>query len=376
MRARDPEESRSQTHLELLFDLAFSAASGFAAVRLTEILRAGAVTEAVAGLALVFFAIWWAWLNFAWFSSAYDTDDGVSWLVTTVLILGAATLAAGVPAAVGERDLTVITVGYAVMRLPLAAQWLRAAVGDPMRRRICLRFALGMSALQLAWIGRLALPGSLLLAAFLLLAVLELTVPWWAQLNRRIPTNPVHLAGRYGRFTLTVAAQVIAAAVYSVRLGLAGPARFPQIAVAVIVVFGVVALLWLYYALPHARVAAGPFAKLWEYGHYLIVGAVGALGGGARYLAESVAEPQARWAALPLVSAIAATLLVLWLVCVVPGRSRWGLLYPTCVVLIMLSAVLIPSALWAAAVAVLLLFVLVGAEGVRAAPASRFRPAR
>ena len=23
----------------------------------------------------VFFAIWWAWMNFTWFSSAYDTDD-------------------------------------------------------------------------------------------------------------------------------------------------------------------------------------------------------------------------------------------------------------------------------------------------------------
>jgi low temperature requirement protein LtrA len=24
---------------------------------------------------IVFFAIWWAWMNFTWFASAYDTDD-------------------------------------------------------------------------------------------------------------------------------------------------------------------------------------------------------------------------------------------------------------------------------------------------------------
>jgi len=23
----------------------------------------------------VFFAIWWAWMNFTWFASAYDADD-------------------------------------------------------------------------------------------------------------------------------------------------------------------------------------------------------------------------------------------------------------------------------------------------------------
>ena len=24
---------------------------------------------------MVFFAIWWAWVNFTWFASAYDVDD-------------------------------------------------------------------------------------------------------------------------------------------------------------------------------------------------------------------------------------------------------------------------------------------------------------
>ena len=27
------------------------------------------------GFAMVFFAIWWAWMNFTWFASAYDSDD-------------------------------------------------------------------------------------------------------------------------------------------------------------------------------------------------------------------------------------------------------------------------------------------------------------
>ena len=42
-------------------------------------LHHGLVTEHpghyVLGFALAFFAIWWAWLNFTWFGSAYDNDD-------------------------------------------------------------------------------------------------------------------------------------------------------------------------------------------------------------------------------------------------------------------------------------------------------------
>ncbi|WP_033401567.1 low temperature requirement protein A [Actinopolyspora mortivallis] len=365
MRARNPAESRGQTQLELLFDLAFSAASGFAAVRLAELLGTGAVGTAVLGFAMVFFAIWWAWLNFAWFCSAYDTDDGLTWMVTTLLILGAATLAAGVPGAVAERDFVVITVGYAVMRLPLAAQWVRAAVGDPARRATCLRFALGMVLLQLAWFGRLALPERWMLAAFLVLALCEVAVPPWARRGGSLPTNPGHLAGRYGRFTLTVAAQVIVATVYALRLGLESPGNGPLLVVAVTTATAAVALLWLYHAVPHATVAAGGGARIWEYGHYLLVGAMGAVGGAARLLAESTAAPGTqRWAALPLAVAVAVVLLSLWLFGVLPGQDRPGLAHPTCAVLVVLSALLIPSALWTAGVVVLLLLATAAVEGL------------
>ena len=33
------------------------------------------VADGLAGYAMVFFAIWWAWMNFTWFASAYDCDD-------------------------------------------------------------------------------------------------------------------------------------------------------------------------------------------------------------------------------------------------------------------------------------------------------------
>ena len=35
----------------------------------------GTRATASSATSLVFFAIWWAWMNFTWFASAYDTDD-------------------------------------------------------------------------------------------------------------------------------------------------------------------------------------------------------------------------------------------------------------------------------------------------------------
>ena len=84
---------------------------------------------------MVFFAIWWAWVNFTWFASAYDVDDLAYRLLTFVQIVGVLILAAGVASAFDTGNFTVITIGYVVMRVAMVAQWLRAASGTPPRGR-------------------------------------------------------------------------------------------------------------------------------------------------------------------------------------------------------------------------------------------------
>ncbi len=76
MDGRDPrEEHRASTPLELLFDLCFVVAVAQAAVQLAHGIEENHTGPAVVGFVAVFFAIWWAWMNFTWFASAYDTDD-------------------------------------------------------------------------------------------------------------------------------------------------------------------------------------------------------------------------------------------------------------------------------------------------------------
>lgn len=69
------EQHRTATALELFFDLCFVTAVAQAAVAFEHELAEGHIGHGVLGYALVFFAIWWAWMNFTWFASAYDTDD-------------------------------------------------------------------------------------------------------------------------------------------------------------------------------------------------------------------------------------------------------------------------------------------------------------
>ena len=83
---------------------------------------------------MVFFAIWWAWMNFTWFASAYDTDDLLYRLAVFVQIAGALILAAGVASMFEDRVPNAATIGgYVVMRLG-AGRAVAACGGTPIPR--------------------------------------------------------------------------------------------------------------------------------------------------------------------------------------------------------------------------------------------------
>src|SRR5690242_4152270 len=98
MSGRDPHElHRVSSPLELLFDLPFAIAFGVAASPLASLLAEGRVVAGLLGFGFAAFAIWWAWMNFSWFASAYDTDDWIYRLMTMVQMVGVIILALGLP---------------------------------------------------------------------------------------------------------------------------------------------------------------------------------------------------------------------------------------------------------------------------------------
>jgi low temperature requirement protein LtrA len=358
------EEHRSATVLELFFDLCFVVAVAQAASALHHEIAEDHVGDGVVGYAMVFFAIWWAWMNFTWFASAYDTDDVAYRLTTLVQISGALILAAGVPDAMGGSDFTVITLGYVVMRLALVTQWLRAAATDPPHRRSSLRYAAGIGAVQAGWVLRLALPEDLGMASFLALVAAELAIPVWAERAASTTWHPHHIAERYGLFTLIVLGECVLASTLAIQSALDGDAALADLATTaaggLLTVFG---MWWLYFAKEaHEFLTSLRAAIVWGYGHYLIFASAAAVGAGLAvnvdYLTHHAAIG-ARASAAAFTIPVALFLLAVWALQVRPHHlGRWhGALTPATAVLVLASTftpepVLVTGSLVAAMVAV------------------------
>ena len=182
MTARSPHEThRTATPLELFFDLVFVVAIAQASSGLHHAVAEGHALEGLFGYLMVFFAIWWAWMNFTWFASAYDCDDVPYRLAVFVQIAGALIMAAGVPAMFEARAPNTATVGgYVVMRLAWSRSGCARRPSDPQHRITALRYAAGITVLQVAWVAMLLVP-ALWVPGFLVFAALELLVPVWAE---------------------------------------------------------------------------------------------------------------------------------------------------------------------------------------------------
>jgi low temperature requirement protein LtrA len=291
MVGRDPDEPhRASTPLELLFDLCFVVAVSQAAEGLHRHLGTGRWSSGVVGYFMVFFAIWWAWMNFTWFASAYDTDDVWYRLLTLLQIVGVLILAAGVPAAFDSHFKTMV-IGYIVMRIAMAAQWLRAARGDPVGRPVARAYALGISLVQLLWLLRLGLPSGLGLVSFIVLAAAEIAVPILAERRGRMTTwHPAHISERYSLFTLIVLGEVVAAATLAVQAAIVrhGFAQSHILIAAggLLLVFGI---WWSYYqhSAEHALRNSTRNAFTWGYLHYFVFASIAALGTGLELSASA-----------------------------------------------------------------------------------------
>jgi low temperature requirement protein LtrA len=349
MRARAADEPhRVVTPLELFFDLCFVVAVAQAAAPLHHSIAEHHVAHGLRGYLMVFFAIWWAWMNFTWFASAYDTDDDAYRITTLVQIAGALVIAAGVGQAFAGDDYRVITAGYVVMRLALVTQWLRAARGDAPRRRTAVRYATGVTALQVLWLLRLVLPGEWQFIAFLLLVMAELAVPVWAERAPGGPTtyHPQHIAERYGLFTLIVLGEAVAAATVAFRHGLDGTDEHTtallRLAVAGVVI--VFALWWLYFDRPaHRRFPSLRASLVWGYGHYFIFTSAAAVGAGLAVAVDHVtrhAEISSTLVGYTIAVPVAVYLVALWSLHLRAHRGGPRPLLPAVAVLALLTPLL------------------------------------
>lgn len=317
---RDPgEEHRTASPLELFFDLCFVVAVAAAAASFHHDLAENHLGSGLVDYLMVFFAIWWAWVNYSWFASAYDTGDVVFRLATFGVMTGVLIFAAGIPAITGpDHDFTLGVIGYAVMRLALVPMWLRVARDHDEGRPAALRYAGGIVGVQVLWIARLWVDDdTLALATFVVLALIEMAVPWWAEHSgRRTPWHAHHIAERYLLFTIIVLGEVILATTQAISATLdldeAGPDLLMLVIGALLLVFS---LWWVYFERSMLPALGETSAFFFGYAHYFVLGAGAAVGAALAACVDLVQHEshglEPRTAALFLAGAVAVYLLAL-----------------------------------------------------------------
>lgn len=293
MAGRDPDEAhRVATPLELLFDLTFATCFSLAAAQFARILAEGRTGAALLAFGFASFAICWAWMNFSWFSSAYDTDDWIFRLVTMVQMVGVLVLATGLPRLFaslerGDRlDNSVMVLGYVIMRVALVSQWLRASSQDPARRRACLTYAVGIAIAQVGWVLQIAVGFStaVVVPLGILLACWEFTVPPFAERkDGGTPWHAHHIAERYSLFALIAMGEGIVGTVAALSAAVERHGWTVEAALVALAGTGLTfGVWWVYFLIPSAAMLQRHRARalLWAYVQVVIVTAIVATGAG------------------------------------------------------------------------------------------------
>ncbi len=286
------ERHRTATPLELLFDLVFVVAFGTAAQQLAHAIAGDYIGPGIIGFAFATFAIAWAWINFTWFASAFDTDDWLFRLTTMVQMIGALILALGLPALFASLeehtlDNEVMVLGYVVMRIPMIAQWLRAARQSPEYRDAAIMNAVGILVAQVGWVALLFAhtPLTVTIVCALFLYIVELGGPALAERRGGTPWHPHHIAERYGLMVIIALGEGMVGTMAALT-AIPGPDGPGWSLDFVLIGFAGVALpfgvWWTYFSIPFAELLAAHRNRAFGFGywHIVVFGAVVAMGAG------------------------------------------------------------------------------------------------
>ncbi|WP_019970738.1 low temperature requirement protein A [Mycobacterium sp. 141] len=317
MSGRDPHElHRVSSPLELLFDLTFAIAFGVAAAQLAHLLAEDHVAAGLLGFGFAVFAIWWAWMNFSWFASAYDTDDWIYRLMTMVQMVGVIILALGLPQTFasiehgGHVDNTVVVAGYVVMRIAMVGQWLRAARQDPDRRPACLTYAVVIVVAQIGWVAQILVSTSapVFAASALVLMAFEISGPFFAE--RRMggtPWHAHHIAERYGLLAIIALGEGVVGTVASLSAAVGEHGWSADAIVLAVAGTGLTfGMWWVYFLVPAGELLHAHREVSFQYGylHLMVFGSIVATGAGLHVAAYYV-EEQSALSAMDTVLAVA-----------------------------------------------------------------------
>lgn len=285
---RMDEGDRKSTWLELFFDLCFVVAVGAVASELHgDTSREGALRAA--GL---FVIVWWAWMGYTWYATAFDSDDIPFRLTMLGAMMGVLVLATSVPG-VEDGDDVPFVLAYVGMKALLVGLFARAALHSGDTRVFCIRYAGGFAMAAAIFLLSLAFDGATRYSLWALAMVIELLTPIVAiQALTAKAYDSTHIPERYGLFVLIVLGEIIVAIAAST----SGASWEADSAFTAFAAFAIAAAVWWIYfehndasLLTRSRVTA----FIWGYGHIFVFAGIVATGVGAEFGIEAAFDEHA-----------------------------------------------------------------------------------
>jgi low temperature requirement protein LtrA len=282
------KEERHATWLELFFDLCFVAA----VAALADGLHHDPSFAGILRFAGLFVPVWWAWMGFTWYATAFDNDDALFRVCCLAAMLAVIVLAATVGSVGTGGDTTVFVFAYAALQLVLAGLFLRVwRHATPAIRPFCARYGLGDALGAGVWLVSLGVgePARYVvwaLGMFVLMSTPVLAVRSYA--GRAF--DPMHIPERYGLFTLIVLGESIVAVVAgTASISIVGLPAFVGAAGFVLAA----CVWWIYFDFVKAAGLRREnlfSAFTWGYGHLLIFAGIAAAAVGVEFAIEAAAH--------------------------------------------------------------------------------------
>jgi low temperature requirement protein LtrA len=283
---RSFQGERHASWLELFFDLCFVAAVAALAAGLRET----PTTEGLLRFAGLFVPVWWGWMGYTWYATAFDTDDVVFRLGMLGAMLSVIVLAASIPG-VAEGRSTGFVLAYAALQLLLAGLFARSWRHVQATRPLSSRYAIGDALGAAIWLSSLLAPAEVRPWLWGLAMVVLMTAPVLAVRALELEAfDPGHIPERYGLFTLIVLGESIVAAT-------AGASdTHGDVGAALVAVAGFLlaaCIWWVYFEFVKSSSLSRDHllpAFIWGYGHLLIFGGIAAAASGVELAVHATVE--------------------------------------------------------------------------------------
>lgn len=200
-------EQRRVTWAELFYDLVFVAA----VAQVGAVLAHDYSLPGLGRYALMLAVIWWAWNGYAMYATRFVAGDRVDQSLTGLQMVAVIFLAANADGTLASLSTAGFFAAYAVMRLGLVLQYLRA-VAIPAARPLAIESAAGIGAAAVVWLVSAATPAPWRYAVWFIAAAVEIIAAVRAsRFVTALPPNAHHLPERFGLFTLILIGESIIA---------------------------------------------------------------------------------------------------------------------------------------------------------------------